>query len=60
MSQPRKNNCENDPAEKIEDGSWRDDQALRKYYYDDACGYEAFDPESEPDEEDDDESGEIA
>lgn len=37
--------------------TWADDQQTRGYYYDDACGYETFDPdededaEAEPDED---------
>ena len=40
--------------------NWAEDQRERGYYYDDACGYEAYDPESgdEEDEiEEDDPSG---
>jgi hypothetical protein len=31
--------------------NWADDQRERGYYYDDAHGYEAYDPESEDDED---------
>ncbi len=37
---------------RLED-SWETDQAERGYYYDDAHGYEKFDPDAEDDEEDD-------
>lgn len=30
---------------------WAEDQKERSYYYDDACGYETYDPETEGDEE---------
>ena len=35
--------------------NWAEDQQERGYYYDDACGYEIYDPEDEDDEENDDE-----
>jgi hypothetical protein len=35
-----------------DDGNWAEDQKERGYYYDDAHGYEQFDPESEDDEAD--------
>lgn len=31
--------------------SWAEDQSKRDYYYDDAHGYEVFDPKDEEDEE---------
>jgi len=35
-----------------EKGAWSEDQRQRSYYYDDACGYETYDPdENEPDED---------
>jgi hypothetical protein len=37
---------------RLED-SWETDQAERGYYYDDAHGYEKFDPDAEDDEDDD-------
>lgn len=38
------------------DDSWENDQVERGYYYDDAHGYEQFDPECDDETEDDDES----
>ena len=40
--------------EEIEDknDSWEEDQERRSYYYDDAHGYEIYDPEDEDSEED--------
>jgi hypothetical protein len=32
-------------------GTWAEDQEKREYYYDDAHGYEDFDPEEGEDEE---------
>ena len=31
--------------------NWAEDQKERGYYYDDACGYETYDPEAVEDEE---------
>ena len=39
---------ETDTAEP--DPTWEADQKTRGYYYDDACGYETYDPEKEADE----------
>ena len=30
--------------------SWSEDQKKRGYYYDDACGYEVYQPDEEADE----------
>ncbi len=38
------------PKDKSE-GTWSEDQKDREYYYDDAHGYEVFDPEKEEDVE---------
>jgi hypothetical protein len=32
--------------------NWAEDQQERGYYYDDACGYETYDPEVDDEEED--------
>ena len=32
-------------------GTWAEDQQTRGYYYDDATGYEKYDPEDECEEE---------
>lgn len=48
MPRTPKDNCEPD---KQEDQSWGEDQKRRKYYYDDAHGYEVYDPEESGDEE---------
>ena len=47
-------------ADEAEGSNWSDDQQSREYYYDDAHGYEKFDPETDkadddPDEEENDE-----
>jgi hypothetical protein len=34
--------------------TWAEDQSEHEYYYDDAHGYEEFDPESDEDEWDED------
>lgn len=44
---------EDEPGE-----SWAEDQKERGYYYDDAHGYEQFDPECDDETEDIDESDE--
>ena len=41
------------PKEK-KDGTWEEDQKDHEYYYDDAHGYEEFDPEEDEDDDDDD------
>ena len=40
------------------DPTWAGDQKERGYYYDDAHGYEEYDPESEDEETGDEETGE--
>lgn len=45
---------ENPSEEKGETGenrTWSEDQKKRSYYYDDACGYEIYNPDGEADEE---------
>lgn len=37
---------------KDEKGDWAEDQKKRSYYYDDACGYEVYNPEADEREED--------
>lgn len=49
---PIENECEPVTTETEYDAAWEKDQKERGYYYDDAHGYEAFDPAS--DDEDDD------
>jgi hypothetical protein len=39
------------PKEKPDKPNWADDQRERGYYYDDAHGYEKYDPADESDEE---------
>jgi hypothetical protein len=38
--------------DKPEEDSWENDQKKHGYYYDDAYGYEEFDPEQVEDDED--------
>lgn len=33
-------------------GAWSEDQRARSYYYDDACGYETYQPDENEGEED--------
>jgi len=40
-----------DEPEQDEDSTWEKDQKERGYYYDDAHGYETFDPEEDDAEE---------
>lgn len=54
----KENKCESEITEKQKDATWEKDQKERSYYYDDAHGYEAFDPEGDDDE--DDETDELA
>jgi hypothetical protein len=39
-----------DEPESDQEPNWEQDQKERGYYYDDAHGYETFDPEEEEDE----------
>ena len=41
-------------AEKPDDSTWEKDQKDRGYYYDDAHGYEAYDPDSDDEDESED------
>ena len=50
MPRTPKEDCEPDETQ---DGSTADDQEHRKYYYDDAHGYEVYDPNEDRDEESD-------
>lgn len=49
---PIENELDLETTEKKKDATWAEDQKERSYYYDDAHGYENFDPAS--DDEDDD------
>ena len=53
---PKESTNEPDKGEKESPRTenWAKDQQDRGYYYDDACGYELYDPEDEDDEENDD------
>jgi hypothetical protein len=46
-SKPDKKEADKEPAK----DNWAEDQKERGYYYDDAHGYEQFDPESEEESE---------
>ena len=48
---PEKPKEKKELPEKDADSSWEKDQKQRGYYYDDACGYEDYDPEKDEDEE---------
>ena len=45
---PKSEECETDEREK---DSWSEDQKKREYYYDDACGYEIYDPDQDEGED---------
>ena len=38
------------PPKKKDDETWAEDQQKRGYYYDDACGYETYDPDADPED----------
>jgi len=40
-----------DDADEPGDGTWSEDQKKREYYYDDAHGYEKYDPGADEEEE---------
>ena len=48
---PRTPKEEYEPDE-LEEGVWAEDQERRQYYYDDAHGYETYDPDEDADEDD--------
>jgi hypothetical protein len=50
MPRTPKENCEPDQQEKE---SWGEDQKRRQYYYDDAHGYEVYDPTDDKENETD-------
>ena len=56
---PEKRQRSHDPEPSGEDPKrdWAEDQEKRRYYYDDAHGYEVFDPD-EPDREEQEEGDE--
>ncbi len=41
-------------SEKADDGSWGKDIESKDYYYDDAHGYETYEPDDEPDDDGED------
>lgn len=47
MQKKPKESDESDEEKEGKEDSWKEDQKHRGYYYDDAYGYEAFDPEDE-------------
>jgi hypothetical protein len=48
-----KKSCpEIETGEKEENSSWADDQKKRGYYYDDAHGYQIYNPDEDEDDED--------
>lgn len=48
---PEKPKEQNEPQDKQDDSSWSKDQRERKYYYDDDCGYEVYNPDDEENDE---------
>jgi hypothetical protein len=51
-------NSETEKKDETLKENWADDQKERGYYYDDAHGYEQFDPESDDEPEEDESSSE--
>ena len=57
MTEKPKPDGDNDeePVEDLPDKqTWSDDQTKHRYYYDDAHGYEAYEPDEEETDEDED------
>ena len=57
MSENNKNGSNEEPltGKKSDEGkenSWSEDQKIRGYYYDDACGYEIYRPDEDEEPED--------
>jgi hypothetical protein len=50
---PEKPHEKKEIEKKEQDSSWEKDQREKSYYYDDACGYEDYNPNAD-DEEDED------
>ncbi len=46
-----KQKIEKDKNDECENASWGEDQKKREYYYDDAHGYQTFDPDNSEDED---------
>lgn len=49
---PEKPKKEKESARDKQDSSWETDQKEKSYYYDDACGYEVYEPDQQDDDED--------
>lgn len=45
-----------EPPGPAKEDDWSEDQKSRPYYYDDACGYEKYVPESDEDDRDEEEN----
>lgn len=50
---PRRETKTASRPEDADDSAWANDQKNRSYYYDDAHGYEIYDPEKDEEEEED-------
>lgn len=50
LERRREKPCEKEPDAE-EPGAWSEDQKRRGYYYDDACGYETYEPDADEQEE---------
>ena len=46
-SKPKQENCPENDAEKNQTGTWSEDQKEKSYYYDDAYGYEIYNPDED-------------
>jgi hypothetical protein len=58
QNDPREPDEMDEKRDSVAKDNWADDQKQRGYYYDDAHGYEEFDPErADAEEGDQDESG---
>lgn len=53
-------NPEKKSRELPETGAWSADRRARGYYYDDACGYEIFDPAADADDDSETAAGELS
>jgi hypothetical protein len=48
----KKGEMEQEKTDSQDKASWSEDQKKREYYYDDAHGYEVYEPEEDENEED--------
>lgn len=51
-NKPNGEKLKDQKSEDVKENSWSEDQKIRGYYYDDACGYEIYQPDEDEEPED--------